>query len=80
MLVPLCPEFCIVDALIANVGERKAVLMMLRPNVIPDNVGCLQNVINANTLHPMAIKIPPTGMKIDNAAKINATIDNAFIF
>lgn len=80
MLTPSSPVLCISDAVSANVGERNAVLIILIPNVIPDNVGCLQKVINANTLHPIAMNIPTTGTKIDIAAKINATIDNAFIF
>lgn len=52
MLTPSSPVLCISDAVSANVGERNAVLIILIPNVIPDNVGCLQKVINANTLHP----------------------------
>lgn len=63
-----------------NTGERKAVLIILRPKVIPDKVGCLQKVINAKTLHLIAIDIPPIGIIIDYAEKINAIIDNAFIF
>ena len=64
----------------ANVGERYAVLIILIPNVIPEIVGSLQNVINANMLHIIAIYIPITGINIDNAKNINAIIDNAFIF
>ncbi|WP_172400232.1 hypothetical protein [Gilliamella apicola] len=49
----------------ANVGERYAVLIILIPNVIPEIVGSLQNVINANMLHIIAIYIPITGINID---------------
>ena len=49
----------------ANVGERNAVLIILIPNVIPEIVGSLQNVINANMLHIIAIYIPITGINID---------------
>ena len=54
--------------------------MILSPNVTPDKVGCLQNVINAKTLQNIAINTPNTGTKIDTPEKTNATIDNAFIF
>lgn len=63
-----------------NTGERKAVLIILRPKVIPDKVDCLQKVINAKTLYLIAIDIPPIGIIIDYVEKINAIIDNAFIF
>lgn len=74
------PDLATLDAVNANDGERNAVLIMLIPNVIPEIVGSLQNVINANMLHIIAIYIPITGINIDNAENINAIIDNAFIF
>ena len=73
------PDLATLDAVNANDGERNAVLIMLIPNVIPEIVGSLQNVINANMLHIIAIYIPITGINIDNAENINAIIDNAFI-
>ena len=51
MLVPLCPEFCIVDALIANVGERKAMLMILIPNVIPAKGAQCKTIVYNGGLH-----------------------------
>ena len=59
------PDLATLDAVNANDGERNAVLIILIPNVIPEIVGSLQNVINANMLHIIAIYIPITGINID---------------
>ena len=59
-------------------GLRNAVFMMLVPSVMPDSVGCDLNEITANTLHSIAMKIPPTGMKIDRPANTSAMMARAF--
>jgi len=60
-------------------GLRKAVLIIFRPKVMPDKVGCDLKEIIAIRLHSMAINTPPTGINIDNAPKTSATMDRAFI-